>query len=352
MTELSKTKWSVNSMVTVMIDNCMSFGDLQKMRQALTLEYSRDHDRFMHPVWVTASCDAHLVRPRFLRAPEPIPPVYLIKEEFRKFQSELKIEISEDGKVASHSFMQKVIELHEQHEAAGMLLEGVGETSDNRHLITYSFDAFPCKGISVEHAVIFSASLKVETQSEQLCKILCAGAIKENNEGINRMHSNRKVNDEFNLLVTRGYAIGTRGQKIWVKLLIACDKKAVEMFVGCSPGSPWCQCTKEERLATAWDPAKPPTTWAQAEAALKKVCKHAFPDIFDILSSAHLALPMEKLPRKCKFCNKKPYETEAQYQDSLKKYAERRADTSKAGINAFKTERSNHSGAKFWAAGP
>ena len=181
MTELSKTKWSVNSMVTVMIDNCMSFGDLQKMRQALTLEYSRDHDRFMHPVWVTASCDAHLVRPRFLRAPEPIPPVYLIKEEFRKFQSELKIEISEDGKVASHSFMQKVIELHEQHEAAGMLLEGVGETSDNRHLITYSFDAFPCKGISVEHAVIFSASLKVETQSEQLCKILCAGAIKENN---------------------------------------------------------------------------------------------------------------------------------------------------------------------------
>ena len=238
MTELSKTKWSVNSMVTVMIDNCMSFGDLQKMRQALTLEYSRDHDRFMHPVWVTASCDAHLVRPRFLRAPEPIPPVYLIKEEFRKFQSELKIEISEDGKVASHSFMQKVIELHEQHEAAGMLLEGVGETSDNRHLITYSFDAFPCKGISVEHAVIFSASLKVETQSEQLCKILCAGAIKENNEGINRMHSNRKVNDEFNLLVTRGYAIGTRGQKIWVKLLIACDKKAVEMFVGCSPGSP------------------------------------------------------------------------------------------------------------------
>ena len=82
------------------------------------------------------------------------------------------------------------------------------------------------------------------------------------------------------------------------------------------------------------------------------MCKHAFPDIFDILSSAHLALPMEKLPRKCKFCNKKPYETEAQYQDSLKKYAERRADTSKAGINAFKAERSNHSGAKFWAAGP
>lgn len=103
MAELSEKKWSVNAMVVVMIDNCLSFGDLRKFRQALTLVYSRDHDRYMLPVWVTPPCDSHLVRPRFLRAPEPIPPVHLIKEEFRKNQSELQVEVSDDGRVASHS---------------------------------------------------------------------------------------------------------------------------------------------------------------------------------------------------------------------------------------------------------
>ena len=331
-------------MVTVMIDNCLSFGDLQKFRQALSLVYSKDHDRFMLPLWVTPPCDSHLVRPRSVRVPEPIPAVYLIREEFRKYQSELHVEVSNDGKVASHSFKEKVVELHEQHEAAGMLCEGVGATEDNKHKITYSFDAFPCKGVSIEHAVIFSSSLKVESQSEQLCKILCAGMIKENNEGINRMHTNRRTNIEFNQIVSRGYVVGTRNQKIWVEIMMSCDKKAVEMFVGCTPGCAWCQCTKEERLAIAWDPEKPPTSWAQAEALLKNVCAHAFPTIFDVVSAAHLALPFEKVPRFCRFCKKKPYANEPEYLADLKSYAERRADTSKEGMRAFKAERSAVSG--------
>ena len=311
--------------------------------------YSRDHDRYMLPVWVTPPYDSHLVRPRCLRFPEPIPPIYLIKEEFQRYQSELHVEVSSDGKVASHSFKEKVIELHEQHEAAGMLRAGVGQTEENCHEITYSFDAFPCKGISIEHAVIFSSSLKVESQSEQLCKILCAGIIKENNEGINRMHCNRKMNIEFNQIAARGFVVGTTGQKIWVRLMLACDKKAVEMFVGCVPGCAWCECTKEERLAVARVPEKPPTTWAQAETLLKKVCTRAFPSIFDIVSAAHLALPFEKVPRYCKFCRKKPYADEAQYLADVKAYAERRADTSKEGMRAFKAERSSHSGsAEHW----
>ena len=66
---LGEKKWSVNAMVSVMIDNCLSFGDLNRFRQALTLDYSRDQDRYMHPVWVTPDCDSHLVRPRFVRTP-------------------------------------------------------------------------------------------------------------------------------------------------------------------------------------------------------------------------------------------------------------------------------------------
>ena len=127
---LGHEQWSVNAMVRVMIDNCLSFGDLQKFRQALSLKYSREHDRYMHPVWFVPECDSHLVRPRFLRLPEPVPPIYeSLKAEFRKYQDKLQIEISEDGKCASHSFEAKIIELHEEHLAAGMLCEGVGTSS-------------------------------------------------------------------------------------------------------------------------------------------------------------------------------------------------------------------------------
>ena len=343
---LSKQQWSVTAMVGVMIDNCLSFGDLQKFRQALSLRYSKDHDRYMHPVWFVVPLDAHLVRPRFKRIPEPMPAVHLIKAEFHKYQEDLKIEVSDDGKVASHSFRAKVIELHEEHAAAGMLTEGAGNSEENKHTIVYSFDAFPVKGISVEHAVIFSAKLLNESQSEQLCKIIFAAVIKENNEGINRMHSNRKVDQEFNRIVSKGYTLGSDGvTKIWLKILIACDKKAVEMFLGCSPGCPWCECSKDERLATAWAVDKRPKTWADAAAKLGRVCTHPFPTIFDVLAAAHLALPFEKVPRRCKFCKQVPYENEEAYQADLKCYADRRADTSKAGAAAFQRERSTYAGA-------
>ena len=342
---LRDEKWSVNAMVSVMIDNCLSFGDLNRFRQALTLDYSRNHDRYMHPVWVTPDMDANLGRPRLIRTPEPVPPIHFIKEEFRKYQSELKVEVSEDGKVASHSFREKVIELHEQHEAAGMLPEGCGTSKEHKHRIVYSFDAFPCKGVSIEHAVLFSADLKIESQSEAMCKILLASVIKENNEGLNRMHANRKVDVEFNQIVATGHVVGTRGQQIWVQLLLACDKKAVEMFVGCSPGCAWCECTKDQRLSTAWSAGNRPTTWPQAEALLKKTCTRAFPSIFDIVAAAHLALPFEKLPRRCRFCKEKPYATEEEYRTDLKDYAEKRAETSKEGAAYFQRARATYAGA-------
>ena len=342
---LGQKQWSVTAMVGVMVENCLSFNDLQKFRQALSLEYSKDHDRYMQPVWFVAPQDKHLVRPRFLRVPEPIPAVHLIKEEFRKYQGELKIEVSEDGKVASHSFQQKVVEMHEHHKANLMLAEGCGASEGNRHAIVYAFDAFPVKGISVEHAVIFSASLLNESQSEALCKIIFAALTKENNEGINRMHSNRKLDVEFNRMLARGWVFGSDGTtKIWVKIIIACDKKAVENFVGCAPGCAWCECSKDQRLATAWAVDKCPRTWEEAAALLSKTCTRPFPTAFDTFSAAHLALPWEKVPRKCRYCNAVPHRNETEYKAELKCYADRRADTSKEGAAAFLRERSTHAG--------
>lgn len=343
---LAMKQWSVTAMVGVMVENCLSFNDLQKFRVALTLKYSRDHDRYMHPVWFTVPQDMHLCRPRCMRVPEPIPAVHLIKAEFRKYQDELQVEVSEDGKVASHSFQEKVVEMHEQHKAQGMLPEGCGQSEGNKHIIVYAFDAFPVKGISVEHAVIFSASLLSESQSESMCKIIFAGMVKENNEGINRMHSNRKLDVEFNRMLSRGWVMGSDGStKIWVQLIIACDKKAVENFVGCTPGCAWCECSKDNRLATAWPTDKPPRTWEEAARLLSAVCTRPFPTAFATLAAAHLALPWEKTPRKCRFCNGFPYLSEKEYTTDLKCYADKRADTTKEGVAAFQSERSAHAGA-------
>lgn len=114
-------------------------------------------------------------------------------------------------------------------------------------------------------------------------------------------------------------------------LMISADKKAVKVLRGCSPGCPWCTCGREKRLASAWPLDRAPTTWKEAEALLAKICTGAFPDIFDACSWAHLALPFEKISRRCTHCGKKPYKTEAEYQAALKHTAAMRADTSKEG---------------------
>ena len=120
--------------------------------------------------------------------------------------------------------------------------------------------------------------------------------------GLNRMHKVRRVDNDVNLIISKGFISGTNGDKIYVDLFVCVDKKAVEVLRGCAPGCPWCECSTDERLATAWKVTDAPLTWAAAEAKLKKVCKCPFPTAFDIYSYAHKALPFETLPRYCNFC--------------------------------------------------
>ena len=48
MEELHGGAWSPESLVGIMIDNFMSFNDLRNLRQALSLKFDKDLDRFMH----------------------------------------------------------------------------------------------------------------------------------------------------------------------------------------------------------------------------------------------------------------------------------------------------------------
>lgn len=343
LTELYETVWSPKKMVGVMIDNFMSYQDLRNLRQALSLKFEADLDRFMHPMWLVSPFEKLFERPRdMIRWPEPIPPIERIRRYYKTYEEGLKIHVSEDGKVACHRFTDKVVELHEQSVRRGLIASDVG-TEANPHRINYSFDAFPVDGLSIEHAAISSASLTVTSQSEDMCKIISVATVKENTEGLNRIHAARRVDKDFNLIGSRGWVRGSKPNTCYyVKLFITVDKKAVEVLRGCAPGCPWCECGPDSRLATAWKPADEPTTWAATLKLLAKVCTHAFPSAFDQYAYAHKALPFEDLPRKCKFCGKKPYASVADYAAHLKQIEVERADPTKEGKAAFQRRRSSH----------
>ena len=309
MKTLHDGKWSPEKLVGVMIDNFMSYNDLKNLRQAFSLKYDPDMDRFMHPVWLVSPFEALFKRPKILRWPEPIPPIEKIREIYKKYEADLKMAVSDDGKIACHRFLDKAIELHNQHQKKGLVTTDVG-TEQRRHRLVYSFDAFPVDGLSIEHAVISSADLTVPSQSEDMCKIISVATVKENTEGLNRIHAARRVHKDYNFLSSTGRIEkrGVGGTDIWVEMFICVDKKAVECLRGCAPGCPWCECSADLRLATAWPAQSPPKTWAAAKVKLNQVCRHPFPDAFDIYTYAHVALPFESKPRFCKFCGKFPYE--------------------------------------------
>ena len=354
MKALGKTQWSVDKTIGLMIDAVLSYGDLQQLRTALSLEYSAEHDRCMHPSWVTSPHDLYVdedddekkvrvVRPKIVRLPEPIPPVELIRKRFKEFEGSLKIKVSDDGKIATHRFLDRLVGLHEEHKTLGLIGPGCGGSKEFRHWVTYCMDAFPVEAISVEHGGVFSSSLVVPSQSEEFFRIIMAATIKETNSELNRMHNLRGIARDFNSVATTGMAKGTDKQPIHFQLFICADKKALENLRGCSPGSPWCTCGKVERLAAAWPLSQPaPTSWSEAEARLNKVCTGVFPKMHDMYAWAHLAVPGEAIPRHCSVCKRKPYATKQEYEDDLERVKQMRADQSKEGRAAWQKKRLGH----------
>ena len=268
-----------------------------------------------------------------------------MRQRFKEIEEDLAIYVSEDGKVATFRLLDRLRELHDDHKSLGLVRPSCGSSKEEPHVVVFTFDGFPVEAVSVEHTAIFSASLINPTLSEEFLRIISCGTLKETTTELNRMFAMRKIDKDFNLITTRGYYTGEGDEKVHVELTISADKKAVEMLRGCSPGCAWCTCTAAHRLKQAWAWDYVPPTWQAALAKLKQVCSGAFPEIFDLYAWAHTALPFEKLTRKCPVCNKKPFDTVAQYEARQQYLARCRADTSKEGKAKFAAERSRHAGA-------
>lgn len=136
MQKLRDGAWSVDATIGLMIDNVMSFGDLHALRQALSLEYIGSHDRCMHRMWIvnpydlkdeaepvdrTSTGRLQLRYDSYVRFPEPIPAVDKVRLRFKEIEGDLKIEVSDDGKIATHRFKEVLVSLHEESKALGLI---------------------------------------------------------------------------------------------------------------------------------------------------------------------------------------------------------------------------------------
>ena len=116
---------------------------------------------------------------------------------------------------------------------------------------------------------------------------------------------------------------------IHVEMLVGADKKGVEVHRGCGPCCAWCTCSDVLRLKLPWDPCTPPLNWdgpGGAAELLSRVCKHPFPSIPLIFEAAHMALPGEDLPRRCRFCKEVPFANVAEYVAAQQNWSRMRSD--------------------------
>ena len=178
--DVLKLKWNAKNTIRLMIEGGFSFRQMDLMRRFLSLVFDADADRYFHPVMIQAEGGGSR---DFIRWLEPIAPRATWWPVFQAAKGELKIEMNADGSIASRDLLDVTVEMFEEHRAKGMLKPGAGESTATPADAVLMFDGFPCDALSICHTCVADASLKDELsdQSEQLLKMVSAGAIKETN---------------------------------------------------------------------------------------------------------------------------------------------------------------------------
>ena len=344
MAVLQRDRWNVDTTIGLVIECGFSYRQVDRVRAALSLDYDAEVDRYYHPVWIN-------IRGESTRLPEPIPSRKVWTAALREMKGDLKISLNEDGTVAALRLSAVVEDMVLTQRQLKMLRPGAGDSPENPVEIVFMFDGFPVERISVEHFCVGTASLRDDfsSQSEQLLRVINCSKIKENNPSLRRVAEYNSMGRDFNELVrVRGFKPTAPVEEndyppfVHVEMLVAADKKGVEVHRGCSPCCAWCTCSDVQRLKLPWDPSTPPLTWASAEILLNQVCKRPFPSIPLIFEAAHVALPGEELPRHCRWCKKLPFASVAEYSAAMQRWSTMRADVSREGKKKFLKERSAH----------
>ena len=194
LTAHAKLKWNPDMVIRLMIERNLSVRDVDALRQATSLHYDGTIDAFSHPLWIVASegfanqfpHDAEKLGLGFIRWPEPFPPRSEWYPVWLEAKKELKIEMSEDGKISARSYLDTIVRLISGHRERKILAALYGTSAANPVEVGLQFDAFPCDNVSASHYCAADASAEAEYLNTEVlldCFAVSIG-IKENNAGL------------------------------------------------------------------------------------------------------------------------------------------------------------------------
>ena len=132
-------RWNNDKLIGLMLDAGLSHRQIDKMRQAFSLTYETEADRYYHNVFLHLElADRRL----YVRDLEPVPPRVNWATRFREVKKDLKIEMNPDGTISSLRLTDVVPEMLQQHRALEMMHLDVGVTNGKAKVVMM-FDGFP-----------------------------------------------------------------------------------------------------------------------------------------------------------------------------------------------------------------
>jgi len=348
-------RWTIEEALAFMIDNNLSLGKMQRVRESFSLAYDTERRRFVHGRLAAVEGDEWLfdgMPEKFVMVLDPVPSRTALVKAWAAFRHKLPIPTNDDGSVATLPFIATVSTLIEENIRLKMLDEGVGSIEKPGY-INVASDAFPVENTSITHTAVGVVTRDdISNQSPTQLAPIQAGRYKETNVQYHRQWGDSGLRADINETLRLGYIPLSNGDKFYCTLMFCLDKKGAEVFLGKGQCNPYSLNSWAERLEVPWDPDDPP---ADINAMMKLLIgEHGiltnFPLSHNMLRTiAHVPLEGEELPRPCALCDPdappcKPYATVAEREERVAAVQRMRDDTSEVGKKQYAAARSAYRG--------
>jgi hypothetical protein len=226
------------------------------------------------------------------------------------------------------------------------------------------FDGFPVDEISMTHWCLANCSIAEEhaDQSEALLRVVCIARKPESNLAFREMVLWNGVQDDFNLLVNKGFIETVEygrlsmcvicplpnhidalphvhAFRVHSRLWAGADKVGVEKHRGCRQSNPWSTSPSSQRMLMPWEKGKAPLTWQGCYEALLRVCDGLLPNDETLGLLSHETLQPGQM---CMYCKQVPFIDADAKRARRQLHATMKADQTRKGKAAYASMRKIH----------
>ena len=256
-------KWSAGGTVLLKVAGPFSEGQIDCIYHHLANNYHPDIDRHKRADLLANPFDTTDV----VKVPRPVSSRWRWVPLFQAAKKALHVETDETGTVAVRPFLTLATDIFRADSASGSILPHVGRSPDHPLVLTLMLDGFPLDKQSIEHLCLANSSLHdgVALHSEAALRCGVIAGMKETNATFARLFETKGVGADLNAIASGSISLpcdcdspGTvcqpcdcDSQKIFTRLAVGADRKAIEALRGSGPCSPWCETCGREVQHTA-----------------------------------------------------------------------------------------------------